>query len=411
MKFKVNSILLLCLVFAAISVFASPLSFITYHTEDCIEAQLLNEFGDEEGIDTDWIAIPSASYHDKVALDLFTSKGTWDIFYSWQAWTMEFENYLEDITELIPGEIKADVVEAAADAVVSDGKWYGMPMFLSIYVLYYNEELLQEAGYSHPPANFDELEEMSEAIYKKTDGEVYGFAREGTAQGPFQTFLILIQSVGGNLYAKDSDGNLVPDFNNEYGKRALEIYKKLYGSDWVDLQSLTSLDPVIRRAVASGKVAMAICPAGSIDPIVANDFPENIGKVKSTIIPGDLGDINALPNATRSSTIPGSMGPAIRKSSTNKNIAVDYMLMLATPEWQKRIMDSYGFVPMLKSMANDKEIIEENPYIVTAMEQAKYPHQRWADEYYDAIQEEVTPILSMVVSGSISFDDALDKME
>jgi len=408
-KFSLFTCLVL-IIFSGIAL-AAPLTFINYHTEDSIEAILLKEFGEEKGVETDWIAVPASNYHDKIALDLFASKATWDVFYSWQAWTMEFENYLEDITDRIPENLKEDIVGAAGDAVMSEGKWFGMPMFLSIYVLYYNEELLSEVGFNHPPKNFDELAEIAEAVYKKSGGEIYGFAREGVAQGPFQTFLILIQAVGGDFYAKNDKGELVPNINNEYGKRALEIYKILYGSEWVDPQSLTSLDPVIRRTVASGKVAMAICPAGSVNPIVENDFPENIGKVKCALIPGDLGSKKALPGAKRSASITGSMGPALWKKALNKELAIEYMLKLATPEWQKRILDYYGFVPILKSMASNEDIIKNYPYVNIAIEQANYPHNRWADEKYNAIQEAVTPILDSVVSGSIELDEALEQME
>jgi len=407
---KIASVVLVGLVLGVVG-FARPLTFFSYHTEDYIEAQLLHEFGKSVEIETSWLSVPYSAYHDKIAIDLFTGKAPWDVFYSWQAWTAEFENYLEDITDLIPDEIKNEVVGAAADAVVVNEKWYGMPMFLSIYVLYYNEELLQMAGYNNPPSTFDELAEMAAKVYEITGGEIYGFAREGVAQGPLQTFLILIQAVGGNFYVKNNKGELVPDFNNEYGRRALELFKKLYGSEWVDPQSLSSLSPVIRRAVASGKVAMTIEPAGSIDPIVKNEFPENIGKIKCTIIPGDLGSERALPGAKRSATIPGSMGPVLRKGSENKEFAVEYLLRLATPEWQKRIMDAYGFVPILKGMAADEELVRDYPYIPVAIEQAKYPHQRWADEYYDAVQEAVTPILDMVITGAVSVDEALEKME
>ena len=58
---------------------------------------------------------------------------------------------------------------------------YGIPTELSVYQLFYNKKLLEEAGYSEPPETWDELKEIAAAITQKnaqgnitTAGFVFG---------------------------------------------------------------------------------------------------------------------------------------------------------------------------------------------------------------------------------------------
>lgn len=54
-----------------------------------------------------------------------------------------------------------------------DDKLYGLPLNANNLVLVYNDDMLQEAGYTEPPKTWDELREYAK---KLTTDSTYGFA-------------------------------------------------------------------------------------------------------------------------------------------------------------------------------------------------------------------------------------------
>lgn len=54
---------------------------------------------------------------------------------------------------------------------IIDGKIYGIPWYVDTRVLYYRKDVLQRAGYSHPPRNWEELLDASKKIKTLFKGE------------------------------------------------------------------------------------------------------------------------------------------------------------------------------------------------------------------------------------------------
>lgn len=76
-----------------------------------------------------------------------------------------------DLTEKA-ADVKADFFEGVWEAGNLGDKTYALPWYLSTGGLLYNKELLEKAGFDHPPASEEEAWEMSEALYEKLG--VYG---------------------------------------------------------------------------------------------------------------------------------------------------------------------------------------------------------------------------------------------
>ena len=74
------------------------------------------------------------------------------------------------MTEFLPRTIEANTY---------DGKVYGVPWFTNPGMLYYRQDLLEESGFSEPPATWDELKEMSQKVQKDA-GARYGSTFQGS---------------------------------------------------------------------------------------------------------------------------------------------------------------------------------------------------------------------------------------
>ena len=103
--------------------------------------------------------------HDKIVTAATSQAGTYDVVLMDCIWPAEFAaaGFITDVTDQISEEMKADIWPGAMEAVTYQGRHYGMPWLNDVLYLYYNQEMLQEAGYDAPPTSWNELKEMAMA--------------------------------------------------------------------------------------------------------------------------------------------------------------------------------------------------------------------------------------------------------
>ena len=71
---------------------------------------------------------------------------------------------LMDLMPYMDDEWKARFNQSDLDLLTLDGKLYSLPRAQQAAVFYYNEELLEAAGYDHFPATWDEFFDCAEAL-------------------------------------------------------------------------------------------------------------------------------------------------------------------------------------------------------------------------------------------------------
>lgn len=113
------------------------------------------------------------------------------------------------VDEILPADYLADFYPAILDSFNIDGKPYGLPMYVSPYVLYYNKDLFKQAGLDPdlPPKTYDEMLTYAEKLSKLKDfngNQVYAFGQT-TASVPVSGSSIngMIFNFGGTLLADD----------------------------------------------------------------------------------------------------------------------------------------------------------------------------------------------------------------
>ena len=93
------------------------------------------------------------------------------------------QGYLEPFPPALAAKVRAEVVPGAYGPMEVDGEIYGMATFPGVNVLFWNKDLLRQAGLDpdRAPATWDEWLEMVEQITAAGEGEFYG---GGTYAGP-----------------------------------------------------------------------------------------------------------------------------------------------------------------------------------------------------------------------------------
>jgi multiple sugar transport system substrate-binding protein len=127
-----------------------------------------------------------------------------------------------------------------------DGKTYGLPQNGITEVLYYNKELLREAGLSRPPATKEEVIEYARKISDLGD-DIYGLNYNMNAWG-FTTFLYL----NGGKWLSDDNKKML--FAETEGQVALQTMV-----DCINTWKVTPpIDADAQKMWLSGKIGMVI---------------------------------------------------------------------------------------------------------------------------------------------------------
>ena len=100
------------------------------------------------------------------------------------------------------------------------GKLYGVPFDASTRALYYNKDLLQQAGVASPPTTWDELRLAAGKV--KRAGKSYGFAIQGKEIETDTYWYYSLWSHGGEIVANGKSAIASPA-----GIAATQLYKQL----------------------------------------------------------------------------------------------------------------------------------------------------------------------------------------
>lgn len=135
----------------------------------------------------------------------------------------------------------------------SDGTIYAVPLLASVRSMYYNPELLSNAGVEQVPQTWAEVTAACEKIYDTYNGEVYGFGMDFTTASGQENFCYFIWNNGSD-FLRDGKWALNSAENVEALQWAVDLYNKGY----------TNPNPAIetrddcQKMFAEGKMAMLI---------------------------------------------------------------------------------------------------------------------------------------------------------
>jgi len=305
-------------------------------------------------IDIVWETGPSQEYYEKAVTLLTTAPEDVDILFVDWGYATAFKDAgwiyaIEDIpfiTETEVSEIKDDLTADALALFTIDDKLYGLPYFLGPYTMYYNKDQLEDAGYDHAPATWDELLDMSEAMQ---DMGMFNlpilWALETAPYGAHLVWECIAASIGGGdtkLFGPAPDYEPLFLDSNSAGYKALEVLQKSYGDG---LASIASLE-------TSQLIAQSTAQNGEVTPWVHLISPHNMDDMNNPAVSVTAGQWEfMLPPDTGWAAVRGAFFALSNNLMTNKpqshqehawNFMRNY---IGSPRWGKEfaIADGLGF--------------------------------------------------------------------
>lgn len=357
------------------------------------------------GVNVELDFVAYEALHDKIVTAASSKAGTYDVVLLDCIWPAEFAaaEFIQDVSDRIPEDVRADIWPGALEAVTYQGKLYGMPWLNDVLYLYYNDQMLKEAGYEEPPKTWEELREM--AMAAKEQGLVeYPFIEYFQQdEGLTIAFAYYLYAFGGELVNEDN----TPAFNSPEGLAALQYMVDGMNDGLYNPASLESTYEEVRRAFSQGNSLFAVNWAYQLN--LANDPAESqiAGHAIVTLMPGQ---------AEPSATINGGMGLAIMADSKNPEKAWEYIQYLSSKDVQKRY--SQNALPIWISLFDDPELQEMQPevakeqdFIEVSKEQYKYLRNRPIVPFYSEASEIIAREVQAALTGNKTAEQALADAE
>ncbi|MFZ5869076.1 MAG: extracellular solute-binding protein [Actinomycetota bacterium] len=266
--------------------------------------------------------------------------------------------------DVVSPETLADFQDSFAENASLDGTMYGLPLIASARTLFYNKDLLAQAGVSEPPRTWDELLEAGKKV-NALGGGVYGYGmplgnEEAQAETSVWTFGAGGSWTDGEKITVDTPENL----------EALTFMKRMIdeGATQPD-PGATDRTPML-DVMIQGKIAMAV------------GLPPTIGQIEERN-PGL--NYGTAPIPTKDGS-PVTLGVADHlmafQNDGDKQEAITAFLdyFFATDTYLT-FVDTEGFLPTTKSGAEKTANAEKFASFLEVMPEAKfYPstHENWA---------------------------------
>ena len=290
--------------------------------------------------------------------------------------------------------------EQSVNANTIDRELYALPLDAYTIQMYYNKELLKEAGYTEPPKTMEEMYEMAVKA-TKVDGsgniEVLGYPLFPYASARQE----LIYGFGGRWW--DEDSNVTPDnagildslnmnvkYRNQFGGKALDGFIGTANTNRYTEQDM----------FFQGKQLFRL--DGSWLPTMMKNFNSTVD-YGITLIPGTEANPD-LRGTSRYETDSVAV-PAMAK---NKDGAWDFTKWLCSQEGAKIIDLGTGNLPAVKALYDDADIkaVPGFAEFIDALKLEKgiqYPAMADYDEYISMINA----ALDTVYSGAKTPEEAL----
>ena len=178
----------------------------------------------------EWVTAPYGEILNQV-INMAGGGDRVDVIFGEEAWVPQLysSGLAAPVTSIVDEAFVSDFDPAVMDVFTIDGDIYGIPLYVSPFILYYNTELFEQAGLdpANPPKTYDEMLAAAEKLSQLTDAngnKVYAFGQTTASVVVSGNALIsMIYNFGGNVFT--DDGQL--DVDNEGFRQAFEMLQLL----------------------------------------------------------------------------------------------------------------------------------------------------------------------------------------
>jgi multiple sugar transport system substrate-binding protein len=335
-------------------------------------------------------------------------------------WASEFANngWIEDLTRRMYTDYSPRVPDAFLQAPITscsfENKFWGVPWFTDTGLLYYRRDLLEDAGFSEPPATWDELKEMAGRITQDADIR-HGLVFQGADyEGGVANGLEFIWNAGGNVLTGNISVN-DPDKPIVVTPNIIEI-DSTKSARGLQIERSMIEDGVSPEAVSDFRENESLDAFNAGDAVFLRGWPfmYQIFGQEGQVDPNQVG-IAQLPVAEEgmpSYSCLGGWNMYINSESSYVDAAWAFVKYATAPEQQKFRAREGAFLPTLTSLYEDQEIVGEVPVIErggSVIE--RNARSRPITPYYSDISARLARTFNASLRGEVSPEEAVGNLQ
>lgn len=260
------------------------------------------------------------------------------------------QGLLEPFPDDLANEIRQNVADAAWKPMEYDGKIYGLAAQPGVSSLFWNKNLVKQAGLDpeKAPTTWAELLDDSKKVTEAGKGKFYGGGvYAGANFGGYLRYGALMMINGGNFAV---DGQ--PTFNTPQNVETVSLLRELNAQHPAGLMVNTS-EGAYFDAWYKGQIAYLI------------DGPWAAQQSKDKGIDVGMASIPLSPNGKPGDITIGAAFTSVPKDSKNKEAAFQYIRAMFSDEIQQLIADSNVRSPVLKKIAESDDYKTKHPALYT----------------------------------------------
>lgn len=279
--------------------------------------------------------VPWASLQQKLVTDISGGVNA-DLAVIGTRWILDYadQEVVEPLDDYMDDAFKGRFFETFLTPSVVDGTTYGLPIAASARAMFYNKDLLEEAGYSEPPASWDDLIEVSKAIKTLNKDGVYGYGLQGKSTETDVYFYYPMWSYGGTILTEDG----LSGVNTDAGKKAMEIYMTLINEGLTQPGVTDYQRADIENLFKQGKLGMVIT-----GPFLSNQLKEQAPDLNYGLA--------AVPSGTTTATYGVTDSIVMFENSEVKDEAWAFLDFLFTTDQRVKFDEAEGFLPVNREEA------------------------------------------------------------
>jgi multiple sugar transport system substrate-binding protein len=299
---------------------------------------------------------------------------------------------LEPVPDALAAEISDGTVIEINRPFQKKGRFWAFPFLANIQLFYANMSLLQQAGFSRPPATLEEMVRMARAARNAGMVKYPIFASWNKAEALICSFTLLVGSFGGDLL----DGNGRPRVDSEPCIRALKFMVSLLEEGLANPYSLKADEVFAAEAFLMGDVLFE-----TNWTFVTGRMQENLYETKACLT---AGLVPVAGGRAATSTVSGYQGLAVTRNSTMKREAWRFVEFLASPEFQRQHLSEMS---VWKKVWNEPRTRQIDPNIRLKMEQLQGVHDRIGHPKYRQISLLLQTFITDALTGKTPPEQAL----
>jgi len=244
--------------------------------------------------------------------------------------------FLAALDQIVPESITNDFMPLLLELSRLKGSLYGLPRNIDVRLLHYRTDLMEV-----PPANWDQLFESAKRL--NSPPEMYGFVFPGCESGLFGTFYELAEMAGARLFPKD----LIPDIENDAGRWALGLLRRLYAESIVPKDFINWHYEKVHECFRDGRAAMVCDWPGYYS--LYKDRETSVVYDRFALIPYPVGP------AGTSLSYGGGHTFALTKRGIDDGDALRLLLFLT--DFDQQLLEArHGCVPVRRSVMSAMQI-------------------------------------------------------